>query len=46
LISKRRGRPSNRRQPSELRATALAIIRERYWDFGLNRAEFPGGKFV
>ena len=34
LISKRRGRPSNRRQPSELRATALAIIRERYWDFG------------
>ena len=34
LISKRRGRPSNRRQPAELRATALAIIRERYWDFG------------
>src|SRR4051794_15500793 len=30
LISKRRGRPSNRRQPAELRATALAIIRERY----------------
>ena len=34
LVSKRRGRPSNRRQPAELRATALAIIRERYWDFG------------
>src|SRR4051794_35024332 len=34
LISKRRGRPSNRRQPAELRATALAIIREGYWDFG------------
>src|SRR4051794_23070067 len=34
LISKRRGRPSNRRQPAELRTTALAIIRERYWDFG------------
>src|SRR3954469_11659235 len=34
LISKRRGRPSNRRKPTELRTTALAIIRERYWDFG------------
>src|SRR5919112_888966 len=34
LISKRRGRPSNRRQPAELRAEVLAIIRERYWDFG------------
>ena len=34
LVSKRRGRLSNRRQPAELRATALAIIRERYWDFG------------
>ena len=34
LVSQRRGRPSNRRQPAELRATALAIIRERYWDFG------------
>src|SRR4051795_8250442 len=33
LVSKRRGRPSNRCQPAELRATALAIIRERYWDF-------------
>ena len=34
LISKRRGRPSNRRKPEEVRTTALAIIRERYWDFG------------
>ena len=34
LISKRRGRPSNRRKPEELRDKALAIIRERYWDFG------------
>src|SRR3954451_11018452 len=34
LISKRRGCPSTRRKPLELRATALAIIRERYWDFG------------
>jgi len=34
LISKRRGRRSNRRKPEELRSKALAIIRERYWDFG------------
>ena len=34
LISKRRGCPSNRRKPAELRDKALAIIRERYGDFG------------
>jgi hypothetical protein len=34
LISKRRGRRSNRRKPEELRTKALAIIRDRYWDFG------------
>src|SRR5512147_607695 len=34
LILKRRGRCSNRRKPEALRNTALAIIRERYWDFG------------
>ena len=34
LISKRRGRPSNRRKPEELRIGALSIIRKRYWDFG------------
>jgi hypothetical protein len=34
LISKRRGRPSNRRKPEELRSKALAIIRHRYRDFG------------
>ena len=34
LISKQRGRPSNRRKPEELRTEALTIIRERYWDFG------------
>lgn len=34
LISKRRGRASNRRKPEELRNKALAIIREQYWDFG------------
>jgi hypothetical protein len=34
LISKRRGYPSNRHKPEELRDKALTIIRERYWDFG------------
>jgi len=34
LISKRRGRSSNRRKPEELHAEALTIIRQRYWDFG------------
>jgi hypothetical protein len=40
LISKRRGRPSNRRKPEELRDKALAIIREQYWDFGPTLAEY------
>ena len=34
LISKQRGRPSNRRKPEDVRAEALAIVRERYADFG------------
>ena len=34
LASKRRGRPSNRRLPEELRREALALVRERYTDFG------------
>jgi hypothetical protein len=34
LISKRRGRSSNRRKPEEFRTKVLAIIRKRYWDFG------------
>ena len=34
LISRQRGRPSNRRKPEDIRAEALAIIRERYADFG------------
>ncbi|HTD84724.1 MAG TPA: ISNCY family transposase [Gemmatimonadaceae bacterium] len=34
LISRRRGRPSNRRKPEEVRDETLAIIRQRYWDFG------------
>ncbi len=34
LISKKRGRPSNRRTPAEVRQAAMAIVRERYADFG------------
>jgi len=34
LISKQRGRPSNRRKPEDVRTEALTIIRERYADFG------------
>jgi len=34
LISRQRGRPSNRAKPSELRAEVLSIVRERYEDFG------------
>jgi hypothetical protein len=34
LISKKRGRPSNRQTPVSLKAQALAVIRERYPDFG------------
>src|SRR5215471_11638252 len=34
LISKRRGRRSNRRKSEVLRRAVLAIIREWYWDFG------------
>lgn len=34
LLSKKRGRPSNRRTPPEVLAKALALIGERYADFG------------
>jgi hypothetical protein len=34
LISKRRGRPSNHRLPPEYRELAMALVRERYADFG------------
>ena len=34
LISKRRGRSSNRRKPEAVRSKALSIIRQHYWDFG------------
>jgi hypothetical protein len=34
LVSKRRGRPSNHRLPAEVHSLAVAIVRERYADFG------------
>src|SRR3954454_7724116 len=34
LVSRRRGRPGNRRHPDAVREAALAAIRERYADFG------------
>src|SRR4030081_2191233 len=34
LVSRRRGRPSNRCYPATLRAEAIGIIKERYCDFG------------
>lgn len=34
LISKKRGRPSNRSKPEEVRSTTMALVRERYPDFG------------
>jgi hypothetical protein len=34
LISGKRGQPSNRELPVDLRARAMALVRERYADFG------------
>jgi transposase-like protein len=34
LVSKKRGRPSNRRYPEAFRNTVLDIVREHYHDFG------------
>jgi transposase len=34
LASRRRGRPSNHRLPDAIREAALALVRERYADFG------------
>lgn len=34
LLSKHRGKPGNHRLPAEVRSLALAIVRERYADFG------------
>ncbi len=34
LVSGKRGQPSNRRLPDELRSQAIEIVRQRYIDFG------------
>ncbi len=34
LVSKRRGRPSNRRLPDAVRQLATALVRTHYADFG------------
>ena len=34
LISKKRGQPSNRKTPDDVRLAAMAIVKERYADFG------------
>jgi len=34
LVSGKRGKPSNRELPIDLRARAMALVRERYADFG------------
>ena len=34
LVSRQRGRPSNHRLPDERRERAVAIVRDRYADFG------------
>jgi transposase len=34
LVSGRRGQPSNRELPIDIRARAMALVRERYADFG------------
>ena len=39
LASKRRGRPSHRRLPEQIRRQALELIRERYSDFGPTLAQ-------
>jgi hypothetical protein len=39
LVSRQRGRPSNRRLTAELEARVIAIVRERYGDFGPKLAQ-------
>jgi transposase len=39
LASAKRGKPSNRKLPEELRMRAMAIVRERYHDFGPTLAQ-------
>src|SRR5437764_15477163 len=43
LVSRRRGKPSNRAYPAVLRTEVIGIIRERYADFGPTLA---GGKLA
>jgi len=40
LVSGKRGLPSNRRLPEELRSSAIEIVRERYCDFGPTLGSF------
>jgi len=44
LADKRRGAPSNRKLSSELRDHALALIRDRYYDFGPTLARESAGQ--
>ena len=39
LVSRQRGRPSNHRLPAALQAQAIALVRERYADFGPTLAQ-------
>jgi hypothetical protein len=34
LISRKRGRPSNRKTPADVRVATMALVKERYADFG------------
>jgi len=46
LVSKKRGRPSNRRTAAAVRAAALWIVRQNYADFGSSLAAeklYPSG---
>jgi transposase len=40
LVSRKRGRPSNRRHSDELRERIIAIVREHYADFGPTAREY------
>jgi transposase len=43
LASKRRGRPSNRRLPADVRDRVVQIVKERYSDFGPTLARMVRG---
>ena len=46
LVSRRRGRPSARQLPAATQERALALIRERYADFGPTFARALGGSWT